>query len=71
MLPCHRGTARVFVRQGTDAPQLFACGIDGQQQAPWIQLDAQFTFTLHAMPTCDSEFPQDAPLATVTVTAQK
>jgi hypothetical protein len=65
------GTAQVFVRQGVGAPQLFACGIEGLQQAPWIQRDAQFTFTLYATPVCDSEMPQHAPLASVTVTAQQ
>jgi hypothetical protein len=64
------GTARVFVKQGDSAPQLFACGIGGQQQAPWIQPQVPFTFTLDAAPTCDSS-PQNAPLASVTVTAQQ
>ena len=65
------GTAQVFVRQGAGAPQLFACGIAGQQQAPWIQPAAQYTFTLHVAPACNSTFPQNAPLASVTVTAQQ
>jgi hypothetical protein len=65
------GTAQVFVRQGAGAPQLFACGIDGQQQAPWIQPDAEYTFTLHVAPACLSAFPQNAPVASVTVRAQE
>jgi len=64
------GTARVFVKQGSGAPQLFACGLDGQQQAPWIQPGAEFTFSLDAAPTCDAS-PQKALLARVTVTAQQ
>ena len=65
------GTARVFVRRGSEAPQLFACGIEGLQHAPWIQRDAQFTFTLYAAPACGSEVPPHAPLASVNVTAQQ
>jgi hypothetical protein len=61
------GTARVFVTPGNGAPQLFACGSDGQQQAPWIQAGVPFTFTLDAAPACDAS-PQSAPLAGVTVT---
>jgi hypothetical protein len=64
------GTARVFVKQGNGAPQLFACGLAGQQQAPWIHPRAEFTFTLDAAPTCDAS-PQKTLLASVTVTAQE
>jgi len=62
------GTARVFVKPANSAAQLFACGSDGQQQAPWIQAGVPFTFTLDAAPACDAS-PQTAPLASVTVTA--
>jgi hypothetical protein len=62
------GTARVFVKPGNGAAQLFACGSDGQQPAPWIRAGMPFTFTLDAAPACDAS-PQAAPLASVTVTA--
>lgn len=61
------GTARVFVKQGSGAPQLFACGIDGQQQAPWIQGKTPFTFILDVASTCAS--PPNATVASATVTA--
>jgi hypothetical protein len=63
-------TARVFVRRGDDPPRLFACGIEGQQEAPWIQRDVQYTFTLDAASSCDLP-PQLLPLASVTVTGQR
>ena len=63
-------TARVFVRRGDDPPRLFACGTAGQQLAPWIRRDVQYTFTLDAASSCDSS-PQLSPLASVTVTGQR